>query len=166
MPAFIAALIVPIPLIHLWLHALLPWWRRQPWLFYLWGLVLWAGSFKLIPLLDDISPAIFDPGIVTQRIGTGLIWLGLVGLFASLISLGPERFFVWAVLDAESAQRNRASGVFALVPHPAYLGYIAIAFGIFLWVGKLYLAMLLIYLIVLTPIVIWLEEQEMEERFQ
>ncbi len=166
MPALIAALIAPVPLIHLWLHALLPWWRRQPWLFYLWGLILWAGSLKFIPAMDVISPVLFSPGLATVRIGIGLIWLGIVALFASIVTLGATRFFAWAVLDTEAAPKKRVRGIFSLVPHPAYLGYISIAFGLLLWVGKLYLAILLIYLVVLTPIVIWLEEQEMEERME
>ncbi|MFA4831040.1 MAG: hypothetical protein WC618_02590, partial [Patescibacteria group bacterium] len=107
MPALIAALIFPIPLFHLWLHGLLPFWRRQPVWFYLAGALMLAGSFWFVPKMALISISIIAPS-------TWLIWAGYFLLFAggllvlsSFLTLGPRRFFVWAVLRPDPAKDKR-----------------------------------------------------------
>lgn len=161
----IAAIITPIPLIHLWLHALLPWWRKYPWLFYAWGLGIFVASFFWFPVVANISPLLFTPSPVLLRLGIGLMLLGLGGILSSVWTLGIKRFFGWVVLRPASVSPQRVvGGPFRIVPHPAYFGYLLIAVGNFLVSGELYLVPTLIVLIFMTPIVIWLEEQELKER--
>lgn len=162
----IAAIIAPIPLFHLWLHALLPWWKKHPWFFYLCGLVVWITSFFYFSFISLRSEYLFefDP---TWRLvgGYALIAIGAVGFLSSIITLGPKRFFVWAVLRPDSTPKVRlAKGPFAFIPHPAYIGELLVAIGNFLVRGQFYLLYLAIFLIVLTPIVIVLEEEELKNR--
>lgn len=101
-----AALIAPVPIFHLWLHALLSFWRKRPLLFYL-----------------------------------------------------------WAVFRPESVSRERiAKGIFERFPHPAYLGHIFIMLGLFLATAKFYVAFVVAFQLVVMPIVIWLEEEELKKR--
>lgn len=163
----IAAIILPVPVFHLWLHALLPTWRKHPFVLYLFGLALWVGAFYLIPVLDGISPQAFNPTNTSTIIGAGLIVVGFLAALWSLLTLGPIRFFVWAALRPSPALAVRIiSGPFRFLPHPAYLGYVVVALGNLLWTGKLYLAGILTFLIILTPLVIWFEEHELAARIK
>lgn len=163
----IAAIILPVPVFHLWLHALLPMWRKHPFVLYLWGLALWIGAFYLIPVLDGISPQAFRPTDVSTVVGAALIIVGFAAALWSLLTLGPIRFFVWAVLRPSPALAVRIiRGPFRFLPHPAYLGYLAVALGNLLWIGKLYLAGILVFLVILTPLAIWFEEHELAARIK
>lgn len=163
--AIIAALILPIPFFHLWLHALLPAWKRHPFLLYVFGLLLWIGSFKFVPILASFSPRAFEPTTLTVNLGWTLVVIGFLFAIWSLATLGPIRFFVWAVLRPGIVPRVRiASGPFSFIPHPAYLGYIVVALGNLFASGLLYLAGVFVLLFFLTPIVIWLEEHELGAR--
>lgn len=74
---------------------------------------------------------------------------------------------MWAVLTPEKhEQRLVTGGPFKFVPHPAYLGYILAALGNLLVGGKFYLAGVLLFLVTLMPLVIYLEEREMNERLK
>ena len=165
--AIIAALVLPVPFFHLWLHALLPFWRRSPLALYVFGLALWIGAFKFLPAIALFSPAAFEPTPAIRYLGTALMIIGFLFAAWSLATLGPVRFFVWAVLRPLAAPRVRVSrGPFSFVPHPAYLGYVVVALGNLLHSGRLYLAGVLAILLFLTPLVIWLEEHELEERVE
>ncbi len=162
----IAAIIAPIPLFHLWLHALLPWWKKHPWLYYFCGLLVWIGSFLYFSFIGPRSEYLFEFDPV-WRVASGytLMVIGAVGILSSIITLGPKRFFVWAVLMPDSASKIRLTkGPFAFIPHPAYIGELLVAIGNFLVRGQFYLLYLAIFLAVLTPIVIWLEEEELKKR--
>ncbi|MBI5728527.1 MAG: hypothetical protein HY984_02115 [Candidatus Magasanikbacteria bacterium] len=165
MSAIIAALMLPIPLAHLWLHALLPWWKKYPRLFYFWGFIIWDGAFAIVPTLDIISPIAIYPTSFLRGIGLILIATGLVAIIWSALTLGARRFFVWAVLRPESTSQIRINhGPFEWLPHPAYSGYVLLALGNFLINGKLYLAGILLYTLITLPIVIWLEDHELGQR--
>lgn len=162
----IAASIAPIPLFHLWLHALLPWWKKHAWLFYLCGLLAWAASFWYFSFFGPRSEYMFEFNPMWRvTVGYVLMGIGAIGILASIFTLGPKRFFVWAVLRPNSAPKIRIIiGPFLLIPHPAYMGEILIAIGNFLVRGQFYLLSLAIFLIVLMPIIIVLEEEELRRR--
>lgn len=165
--AIIAAIILPIPFFHLWLHALLPLWRRRPFGLYLFGLALWIAAFKLTPILDLASPIAFMPGDGWRTFGTILVIIGFAFAAWSLLTLGPLRFFVWAVLRPGAASKIRiTSGPFSFLAHPAYIGYLIVAVGNLISSGKLYLVGIFALLMLLTPVVIWLEEHELGERLE
>lgn len=165
--AIIAALILPIPFFHLWLHGLLPLWRRRPLLLYLFGVALWVGAFTMVPIVEGLSPQAFDPAPWVQSLGGALIIIGFLFAAWSLATLGPTRFFVWAVIRPGIVEKIRiAAGPFRFLPHPAYMGYVTVAFGNLLRYGELYLGGMFVLLFFLTPIVIWLEEHELQERLE
>lgn len=162
---FIAAVIAPVPIFHLWLHALLPWWKKHPLLFYALGIASWIASFFFFKKIALQSTYIFFPAQNAQFFGNALIFIGIAAIVSSIIALGPKRFFVWTVLRPESAPKIRITkGPFHFIPHPAYIGYLIAAFGNLLAGGKFYLALFFISLLVLTPLVILLEEEELKKR--
>lgn len=161
----IPAIIAPVPILHLWLHGLLPFWRRRPILFYLFCVLIWIGSFFLFQRLDGMGGLLFLSTSASDFIGRVLMILGTVGVLASLFTLGLRRFFMYAVFKPEVVPRRRISrGPFAVVPHPAYFGYLLVILGNLFRTGTLSLAIVLAALLALTPMVIWLEERELKER--
>lgn len=163
--AIIAAIILPVPFFHLWLHALLPWWKKHLHIFYgLCGL-MWIGSFFFVKILDRVSIFAFFPSIDLKRFGYFLMILGAFAVSVAIMTLGAKRFFMWAVLRPESAPRIRIhKSLYNLFPHPAYIGHITIALGNFLSNGKLYLGLISVALFILMPIVIYFEEEELRRR--
>ncbi len=167
MSNIIAALLLPIPVLHLWLHALLPAWRRQPLSFYVFCLLLWAGAFFLVPKIEQVSPIAFVPGAALQNVALAVIGLGVLLMLASLLTLGFRRFFLWGVLHpAEFPVLKPSNFIFILLPHPAYFGYILVAVGNVLTSGKFYTIGILALLLILLPLVIWLEEEELKSRIK
>lgn len=159
----IAAIIAPVPLFHLWLHALLPQWQRFPWMVYAWGLFLWILSLALFAKLE--SGLFFIPQKDIKWLGWSLIIFGTISIVSSIITLGMKRFFMWAVLKPDSVtQKHITKGILHFVPHPAYFGYLAISLGNFLSIGEWHLLFLFLYLLIFTPIVIRLEEEELHRR--
>ena len=162
----IAAIVLWIPILHLWLHALLPWWRKQPYLFFTFGLVMGVG-FLLIARKIAALPSlpVFLPQKLYWYAGWGLIIAGATAVMTSIFTLGPRRFFLWAVFYPKSVERLRIqNGIFKILPHPAYFGYLLLAAGNFLLSGKLYTFLILIIGLILIPVVIYLEEKELTER--
>ncbi len=85
----------------------------------------------------------------------------------SLFTLGPKRFFVWAVLrPQEVMQKYIASGIFKFIPHPSYTGILLILFGIFILSGRTYLAGAFIFAVSFFPTAIYFEEKELHERLK
>ncbi|MEK7172070.1 MAG: methyltransferase [Patescibacteria group bacterium] len=161
----IVAIIVPVPLFHLWLHALLSFWKKKPLLFYIFVLLIWIGTFLFFKPIDVISPIFFTPSDILIAFGFILMSIGAILVLSSIITLGLKRFFMWAVLYPQSVQQTRLiSGSFKFIPHPAYTGYLLVALGNFLLSGKLYLALVFIFLFALTPIMIYFEEKELSAR--
>ena len=120
---------------------------------------------KIFRLIDPLSPILFTPGNTLIKIGYALMALGALGAISSFLIIGPKRFLMWAVLNPTSTEQKIVhSGPFKLVPHPAYLGYLCAASGALLASGKLYLAVALIFLLALTPLVIYLENRELTQR--
>lgn len=161
----IAALVIFVPTIHLWLHALLQWWKKQPLLFYGFAGLLGAGTLFLTNVVEPHSPVAFDPSTSLELIGYALIAVGAAGVLLSIITLSPKRFFMWAVFYPQQVKQSRVKkGIFSFIPHPAYFGYILIAIGNLLTSGKLYLVGALLWAIILIPIIIKFEEEELERR--
>ncbi|MBI4090847.1 MAG: hypothetical protein HY422_02385 [Candidatus Komeilibacteria bacterium] len=161
----IAAFFVPVPLFHVWLHALLPAWRRAPVLIYVFFVAAWAGAAAILPVVDRVSPIAFVPSAGLQLISSVFMLIGLSMVCLSLITLGPVRFFVLSVLKPEGAPATRVtSGIFRFVSHPSYLGILMISFFNFVGSGKLYLAGIFAYFLITLPIVILFEERELAAR--
>lgn len=167
MPMFwiISAIITPVPLIHLWLHAMLKFWRKHPFIFYALCISMWIGTFLFFKPVDEISFFLFAPSNNLAMVGFVLISLGVLAVTGSIIALGPKRFFMWAVLRPQEVKQIRiSSGLFKFIPHPAYIGYLFVALGNFLAGGKFYLALVFLFLFALTPIIIYFEEKELTQR--
>ncbi|MBI4994590.1 hypothetical protein HZC21_03015 [Candidatus Peregrinibacteria bacterium] len=161
----IAAIIVPIPFFHFWLHALLSFWKKKPFAFYAFSLFVWIGAFLFFKPIDAVSPIFFAPSDILITTGFVLIAIGTIFFLSSVITLGPKRFFVWAALRPQSISQIRlVSGLFKFIPHPAYIGYLLVALGNCLLSGKLYLALVFIFLFITTPIMIYFEEKELAAR--
>lgn len=161
----IIAIILPVPIFHLWLHALLPFWKKHPLIAYFLAGLIWVGSFFLMKYFDGISGLIFSPPFSVEIAGRIFMLVGLIGVLLGIYTLGLKRFFVWAVFRPNSVEQTYVKkGIYKFVSHPAYLGYLLAALGDFLYCGKAYLAVAFILLLALTPITIWLEEQELKKR--
>ena len=160
----IFAIIAPVPVFHFWLHALLPFWRRAPLLFYAWCGIIWAAAFWFFFEINPRSPVLFSPNPWQANLGGALVWIGFAAAIFSVLSLGPIRFFMWAVLRPLVAPRVRLGGIYRALPHPAYFGYIVVALGALLQTGSLLSALVLALQLTLTPIMIYFEEEEMKKR--
>lgn len=157
--------ILPIPIAHLWLHALLSWWRKYPFGFYLFCIALWSGNLILALYVKNLfpnSPFLFNKTYPT--IGIALIAIGLFLVMGSIFSLGIKRFFLWSVLNPRSNPFLKKPKLFEYFPHPAYLGYLLITIGNFIILGTTIALMGLISFLVLIPIVIFIEEEELKKR--
>lgn len=165
MPAIsfiLLTLILPIPVAHLWLHALLSYWRKFPIAFYLFGIILWVGSLIFALRVNNLFPnPLFLPN---NTLGIIFTAVGLFLVFASIFSLGRKRFFLWAVLNPKKLPLIKKPKLFELFPHPAYLGYFLITIGnLFILANPLALIGLISFLF-LTPVVIFMEEEELRNR--
>ena len=161
----IAGIVLAVPTIHLWLHALLPWWRKQPFLYYGFGGILGLGALFLTSKAEEISPAVLNPTGNLELIGNILIVIGAIAVLSSIVTLGPKRFFMWAVFYPDSVEQRRVKGgIIKYIPHPAYFGYLTAAVGNLLSSGQLYLVGILVWVVILTPIVIKFEEEELTTR--
>lgn len=157
----------PVPLFHLWLHALLPFWKKNPALFYVLCIFLWVFSFLFLKKISEILPHAYYAGDFQAILGFLLAGLGFTFVAFSILSIGAKRFFVWAVLKPSSTEQKRiTSGLFKTVPHPAYLGEILISLGLFFLSGKFYLLLVFFFLFCFLPISIYFEEKELSERIR
>lgn len=158
-------LIFPVAIVHFWFHALLPTWRKHPVSFYLFAALIWGITWVGLRNFAPHSVDLFSPTEPWAMIGKGLKILGLVMAVSSLATLGIRRFFLWAVLRPDSVPKIRfTKGPFAFVPHPAYFGYILIAIGDVMGTGETYSMITVFVLLALTPLMIWLEEEELRKR--
>lgn len=162
----IAAFVLPIPLAHVWLHALLPWWKKHPWAVYVCGILLWIGSGWFTWTIQMFSPVVFVPLRILGYLGWAMVAIGFLAAVWSLKTLGVKRFLVWAVLRPERfpSHERTARGPFRWFPHPAYVGYLVAALGNFLADGRLYLLGVFAVVLILTPVMIWFEEHELRSR--
>ncbi|MBT5015855.1 hypothetical protein HOM98_00040 [Candidatus Peregrinibacteria bacterium] len=161
----IIAFIFPIPIFHLWLHGLLPFWRKFPFIYYVVVGAIWICSFLFFREIIPASPQLFEPNRVTIHLGDSMVFLGFLAALGSLITIGPKRFFMYAVLRPEKVKQKRITKwVFKNCPHPAYNGYIFATFGALIYTGNAVVALVFIFLLTTTPIVMWLESNELDER--
>lgn len=157
----------PVPLFHFWLHAMLPFWRKNPFLFYPFCIINWTASFFILKAFSENSSFVYQPNEFFILIGFLFVLVGAILMGSSILTIGTKRFFMWAVLKPSTVEQKRIfSGFFKVIPHPAYIGQILISLGVFIFSGKAYLILVFIYFISLMPIVIYFEEKEMSERIK
>lgn len=162
MELLIATITLAVPTLHFWLHAMLKWWKKFPISFYLFSGLIFVGSFFIISKIEQFSPQIIQEN---SNLGAALIIFGIPLIAISILTLGPKRFFMWAVLRPQKVnQKLIKKGIFHYFPHPAYIGYLLMALGNLLSNGTLHLASIFIFSFVTTPIMIYFEEQELKER--
>lgn len=149
-----------IPVAHLWLHALLPFWRKHPAFFYAFftviGTFIGFGFFEFTSWQDvrlrSGLPASFAISFAT---------IGLVLLLTSLRILGPRRFFLLGVLKPQVfPQRFVESRILRIFPHPAYVGYMLLVLGLLVATNFWLAFAILLENIALYPLVIKWEEKE------
>ena len=162
----IAGVIAAVPLFHLWLHGFLNWWRRFPLLLYIWTLAI--GLFVIIFFEQVLPPSqVFKTSTSLEILGWLFISICPLVIMWSLFTLGLKRWFAWGVLRPSSVPNIRErSGPFRYIPHPAYTSFLLAAMGLILASGQAYAFGLLIYLLIVLPIVMWLEEKELESRLK
>lgn len=160
------AVIAPIPLFHLVLHPWLSMWRRMPRTYYAVWAVLWGvGAMSVWWFADMLTIRAFQPPAVFTAVGVGVTGLALLLVPWSLATLGWDRFFMKAILWPDRvAQRRITGGPFQYVRHPAYTAYRIASIALFLATGYWSLVALTVWLIVLTPFIIRLEEHELSTR--
>ena len=161
----LAVAFLPIPLMHLWLHALLPWWRRNVFVFYIFSACLWILTFRIMLRVAAYDVVLWQGGSAARLLGLVFVMAGGVAILWSVTALGPRRFFAYAALtDAPGTASRVSAGPFRFVPHPAYLGYCTILLGLLMRNGTVLSVMIFFYLIALTPLVILHEERELQGR--
>ncbi len=155
----------PIPLFHLTLHLFLRLWRKSPRLLYASATILWALSLSIASYVSVWQAALFVPPLWLQVSGIIFGAFSLALVLWAFFTLGPKRFMVWAVVASEAVeQKYIKSGPYRFVPHPAYLGYMAIALAVFLITGLASALGFFIYSVVFLMMVILLENHEMKKR--
>ena len=165
LPFYLATITAPIPLIHLWLHGMRTWWIKRPRIFFGFAILLWILSFFFFSYIDRSFLSQFNPSFELQLIGWILLILGGGLIFYSLFTLGWRRFFLLAVFYPHiTPQIHIKKGLFSFFPHPAYAGYLILLLGGILLSGKIYLSLIFIISLILTPLVIFFEEEELKER--
>lgn len=170
MEYIIASILAPVPIIHFWFHGLLYFWKKNPYMFYVWAITLWIGSFFIFRYIDPISPKIFleysSPGFLYA--GIFMRFSGALMVLSSMYTLGLKRFFLWCVLKPDAAHCSvvLTKGPFEFLPHPAYFGFMLLLLGNFLSSGKVYVLVCFVFLFTLLPVVMMLEEEELRARAQ
>lgn len=160
-------ILAPVPFFHLWLHAMLGFWQKKPLLFYLFCIFCWIISFFTLKTASENSFFVYYPNDFSVGTGLLLVVVGFCLMAFSILTIGPKRFFVWAVLNPSSVEQKKiVSGFFKIIPHPAYLGEILASLGVFFLSGKFYLILVFLFLFFLFPIVIYFEEKELSERIK
>ena len=72
---------------------------------------------------------------------------------------------MYAALRPRAVKQKRiTSGLFRAIPHPAYSGYLLATFGAMIYTGNFVIILAFIFLLTITPIVMWLEDHELDER--
>ncbi len=157
--------VFPIPIAHLYLHALLSHWRKRPRIFYLFCTALWCGSAIFILHAQNLFP---NPLFLFDKIhliaGIAPIMIGLCLIASSIFSLGIRNFFLWSVLNPKKFPPLKKPKLFKIFPHPAYLGYFLIIIGDFIAMRTPIALISLISFLILIPIVIFMEEGELRNR--
>lgn len=157
----------PIPLFHFLLHGFLPFWKKYPLWAYLVAFIIW--TLMIIPALKigAINNLIFIAPFWLVSIGYILIFISIIIIGLAIISLGPKRFFMLAMLRPEAvSQKIIINGLYRLLPHPAYTAYMCIAAAVFLITGQLTSLLFLIYAVILFLTVINLETKELRQRLR
>ena len=160
-------LLGPIPLFHITLHLFLRLWRKAPHLLYVSATVLWALSLSIASYLYAWPAILFVPPVWLQVFGAIFGAFSLSLILWAFFTLGPKRFMVWAVVAPEAVeQKYIKSGPYRVLPHPAYLGYMATALAVLLITGLASAFGFLVYSLVSLMIVILLENNEMKNRLK
>lgn len=155
----------PIPVVHILLHAFLRAWRKRPAMFYLAAGAVWILSFFLARWLAGNTDTIFAPPpwlkIICQVTGASALFL----VAWSVKTLGPKRFFLWAVLRPQSVKQEKTVlGPYKYFRHPAYIAYLVTAFAAFFVTGKTVLLFFAIVTLLIMLVVMARENHELEER--
>ena len=159
------SILAPIPFIHFALHSFLTFWRRKPLAFYVTIAILWLLSFFAASFLVRHEKTFFTPPSWLIISALVLEFVSLLLIFWAIITIGPKRFFLFAIVFPKKVeQKYIKSGPYLFVRHPAYLGYLAIWLFSFLATGRVVLLFFFIFALICVPIIISLEDREMKER--
>lgn len=155
----------PIPVVHILLHAFLRFWRRYPCGWYILCAAVWALFFPLAKYAAGWPSVLFAPPAWLKIICGITAWSSLFLVLWSIGTLGPKRFFLWAVLRPGAMRQERIfGGPYKFFRHPAYTAYLATAFAAFFATGRSALLVFAAVMFLLMLIVIALESHELEIR--
>ena len=164
----LVSLLAPVPIFHFWLHALLPYWRKCPWLFYVWGVVVWMCSFLFFWHIENqFTSSLLEMPVGWQNIGLILQAVAVISIVYAIYRIGVLNFFVWGALNPKYRNDSKKRTIHWLdaIPHLGYIGYLLFVLGAFLDTGKVYILFVLIFLCVLLPVVMYMEDHELAQRF-
>lgn len=162
---FTIFLLAPIPVTHFILHAFLPFWRKYTVWFYLTSMILWILSFFVAVVLARFGTQLFTPLNQLTAVSVVLALFALFMILSSVITIGPKRFFLWAVLKPTTVeQKYIKSGPYYFISHPAYFGYTLITIAAFLATGRAVMFGFFLYTLFLILVVILLENHEIKKR--
>ena len=155
---------LPVPVFWLMLHPLVGFWRLHVKATYVFaGLAAWGtGGLFLAAFHDRLFSSARAPGWAIA------IGLALVALEAYLFprvehELGSARMVGHAELKGTG--EIETTGLYARVRHPRYVGMIAAVLGACLMAGTLFLWTVVGAWLLLTLLVVSLEERELRARF-
>lgn len=158
-------LLAPIPVVHILLHAFLRQWRKRPIRFYLAASAVWIASFFLARWLAGNTDTLFTPPYWLKVICAITGWSSLFLVLWSVGTLGPKRFFLWAVLRPQSVRQEKIGlGPYKFFHHPAYTAYISAALAAFFGTGRTVLLAFAAVMFLMMLIVMARENHELEER--
>jgi protein-S-isoprenylcysteine O-methyltransferase Ste14 len=158
-------LLGPIPVVHILLHVFLRTWRKGPIKFYIKAVAVWFLVFFLARWLNGISDVIFTPPYWLQVLCIITCGSSLFLVVWSAGTLGPRRFFLWAVLRPQSVRQEKIGlGPYKYFHHPAYTAYLFAAFAAFFGTGRTVLLAFAAAMFLMMLIVMARENHELEER--
>ncbi len=157
--------LVWVPLMHFWLHSLLSFWKKSPFLFYGFAFFLLCGSVFISFLVRAFGFPLFESSFVAILIGLGLMLLGMFFVLLGILTIGFKRFFLWAVFFPNSVEQKRITkGLYGYFPHPAYIGWVLLAVGNFVSNGEIVSLVTVLIVMFSLPVVIYFEERELSAR--
>ena len=165
------ALLIEVPLISLRLliHGLVPLWKRMGDASYVIYLVYWVlVDLLILPYVGDLAALRFKPFQLdfVSVIGLFIVLFGFFFGYWTTRTLGLIAFSMRPELSPEKVTADLIiSGPYCYLRHPFYFTEWILLFGFSLVTGSTVMLGLLAAAILIDPIVTFLEEKDLKERF-
>ncbi len=135
--------------------------------FYLAAAAVWILSFFLAKWISGNTDALFAPPYWLTILCVVTGWSSIFLVLWSIGTLGPKRFFLWAVLRPQSVKQERIGlGPYKYFHHPAYTAYLMAASAAFFGTGRTVLLAFAAVMFLMMLVVTARENHELEERLE